>query len=128
VTPPAPAAQPNLLVDAAWLRDALAGDRPPTVLDVRWRLAGPPGRDDYDTGHVPGAVFVDLETELAAVVRPDRVGGRHPLPSAEAFQGAMRRAGVDGGRAVVTVDDGDGPAASRAWWCLRYFGHQDVRR
>jgi thiosulfate/3-mercaptopyruvate sulfurtransferase len=97
------------------------------VLDVRWRLAGPPGRDDFTAGHVPGAVFVDLDTELAAPVRPDRVGGRHPLPTAEVFQAAMRGAGVRIGETVVTVDDGDGSAAARAWWCLRYFGHGEVR-
>jgi len=117
----------RVLVSADWLREALAGDGAPTVLDVRWRIAGPPGRDDYDAGHVPGSVFIDLDTELAAAVRADRVGGRHPLPTTAEFQASMRQAGVSSGRRVVTIDDGDGPAASRAWWCLRYFGHPDVR-
>jgi thiosulfate/3-mercaptopyruvate sulfurtransferase len=64
------------------------------VLDVRWRLGGPPGRADYEAGHLPGAVYVDLDTELA---EPPGVGGRHPLPSAERLQDALRRAGVNAG-------------------------------
>jgi thiosulfate/3-mercaptopyruvate sulfurtransferase len=95
-----------------------------TILDVRYRLSGPPARDDYDAGHVPGAVFVDLDRDLAA--SPGR-HGRHPLPSPESFQAAMRRAGVTRSRAVVCYDFGDGMGAARAWWLLRYFGHPDVR-
>ncbi|HYN74996.1 MAG TPA: rhodanese-like domain-containing protein, partial [Candidatus Limnocylindria bacterium] len=117
----------DLLVDVAWLVAALAEPPPPSVLDVRWRLAGPAGVTDFDGGHIPGASYVDLETELAGPVRGDRVGGRHPLPAPEVFEAAMRRAGVRSGRTVVVVDDGDGPAAARAWWCLTYFGHSDVR-
>ena len=55
----------------------LSLDHPPVLLDVRWRLSGPPGREDYDAGHLPGAVFIDLDTELSGT--PGR-GGRHPLP------------------------------------------------
>ena len=96
------------------------------VLDVRWKLGGPPGRgrEEYLRGHVPGAVFVDLDTELAG---PPGPGGRHPMPSAGSFQDAMRRAGVSAGRPVVVYDAGDSTAAARAWWLLRYFGHPDVR-
>ncbi len=117
----------DVLVSADWLASALSDSHPLSVLDVRWRLAGPPGRDDHDAGHIPGSVFVDLDLELAGPVRADRVGGRHPLPSAVVFESAMRRAGVSADVRVVTVDDGDGSAAARAWWCLRYFGHSDVR-
>jgi thiosulfate/3-mercaptopyruvate sulfurtransferase len=95
-----------------------------TVLDVRWRLAGPPGIDSYREGHLPGAVFCDLDHDLAA--HPG-AGGRHPLPEPGAFQEAMRRLGVSGSRPVVVYDDADSTAASRAWWTLRYFGHPDVR-
>ncbi|MFC7583176.1 sulfurtransferase [Nonomuraea antimicrobica] len=95
-----------------------------TVLDVRWRLGGPPGLESYREGHIGGAVYCDLDTDLAA--RPGR-GGRHPLPGAAAFQGAMRRLGVRGGRPVVVYDDAAGTVAARAWWTLRYFGHHDVR-
>ena len=95
-----------------------------TVLDVRWRLAGPPGAESYAEGHIPGAVFCDLDADLAA---PPGAGGRHPLPETEAFQAAMRRLGVSGSRPVVVYDDADSTAAARAWWTLRYFGHEDVR-
>jgi thiosulfate/3-mercaptopyruvate sulfurtransferase len=95
-----------------------------TLLDVRWRLTGPPGIEGYYAGHLPGAVFVDLDRGLAA---PPGPGGRHPLPSAAAFQAAMRRAGVSDDRLVVVYDDADSTAAARAWWLLRYFGHARVR-
>ena len=94
-----------------------------TLLDVRWALGGPPGRPLYLEGHIPGAVFVDLETALAG---PPGDGGRHPLPSADAFCLAMREAGVSGDRPVVVYDAGDSTAAARAWWLLRYFGHPRV--
>jgi thiosulfate/3-mercaptopyruvate sulfurtransferase len=95
-----------------------------TLLDVRWRLGGPPGIDAYRAGHLPGAVFADLDAVLAA---PPGPGGRHPLPSAEDFQAAMRRAGVRERSTVVVYDDADSTAAARAWWLLLYFGHEAVR-
>jgi thiosulfate/3-mercaptopyruvate sulfurtransferase len=95
-----------------------------SLLDIRWTLGGPPGREEYDKGHLPGAVYVDLDTELAA--RPG-ASGRHPLPSEADFQIAMRRAGVDNDRPVVVYDGSTSIAAARAWWLLRYFGHGDVR-
>ena len=94
------------------LAAALAGGRPPTLLDVRWRLVGPPGRDDYVAAHLPGAVFVDLDAELCG---PPGTGGRHPLPDPETLQRALRRAGVRTGHPVVVYDGGDGLAAARAW-------------
>lgn len=95
-----------------------------TLLDVRYRLGGPPGPGLYAEGHMPGAVFCNLDTDLAD---PPGAGGRHPLPSAERFQAAMRRLGVSNGRRVVVYDDAGNLFAARAWWALRYFGHQDVR-
>ncbi|MCC5580708.1 sulfurtransferase [Microtetraspora sp. AC03309] len=96
-----------------------------TILDVRWRLGGGPSdRESYAEGHIPGAVFCALDTDLAAA---PGAGGRHPLPEAADFQAAMRRLGVDGSRTVVVYDEADATAAARAWWTLRYFGHQDVR-
>jgi thiosulfate/3-mercaptopyruvate sulfurtransferase len=89
---------------------------------VRWRLGGPPGRQSYLAGHLPGAVFIDLERELAGEPGP---GGRHPMPAAASFEAAMRRAGVSGGP-VVVYDEADATAAARCWWLLRYFGHRDV--
>ncbi|MBS2938168.1 sulfurtransferase [Nocardioides sp. J2M5] len=95
-----------------------------TVLDVRYRMGGPPGRDEHRAGHVPGAAYVDLDADLAA---PPGDGGRHPLPDEGTFEAAMRRVGVLGDRPVVVYDDWEGRAAARAWWLLRYHGHRDVR-
>jgi thiosulfate/3-mercaptopyruvate sulfurtransferase len=98
------------------------------VLDVRYRMGGPPGRDEHAAGHVPGAAYVDLETELSE--RPsDPVDqrGRHPLPTSERFLAAMQRAGVGLEAPVVVYDDWQGRAAARAWWLLRHHGHHDVR-
>ena len=112
------------LIDVASLATELSGGAPPVLLDVRWRLGGPPGIDSYHAGHLPGAVFVDLDTDLAG---PPGAGGRHPLPAAADFEAAMRRAGVRNTRPVVVYDDGDSTIAARAWWTLRYFGHDQVR-
>lgn len=95
-----------------------------TVLDVRWQLGRSDGRAQYEAGHVPGAVYVDLDTELAA---PPGAGGRHPLPDPESFVATMRRCGVDGERPVVVYDAIGGRSAARLWWLLRYYGHGDVR-
>lgn len=102
---------------------ARLGPEGPVLLDVRWELGGPPGLDLYLSGHIPGAVFVDLDRALAG---PPGPGGRHPLPAAEEFAAAMRDAGVSGSRGVVVYDAGNSIAAARAWWLLRYFGHGDV--
>jgi thiosulfate/3-mercaptopyruvate sulfurtransferase len=104
---------------AALLEEAGSGTAPPVVLDVRWRLGGPPGRADHETGHVPGAVFVDLDTELAA---PPGAGGRHPLPDPAALQHVLRRAGVSQRSRVVAYDADTGAVAARAWWLLRWAG------
>ncbi|HET6509861.1 MAG TPA: sulfurtransferase [Baekduia sp.] len=115
----------TVLVSAAELAAALEGPEPPAVLDVRWALGGPPGHDLYVEGHVPGAAYVDLDTELAAHGAP--TDGRHPLPSVEALQAAARRWGVRAGQAVVAYDGGGNLAAARAWWLLRWAGVEDVR-
>jgi thiosulfate/3-mercaptopyruvate sulfurtransferase len=112
------------LVDAGSLAVELAGDVPPVLLDVRWRLGGPPGIDSYRAGHLPGAVFADLDADLSG---PPGAGGRHPLPAAAQLQEAMRRLGVRTAYPVVVYDDGDSTIAARAWWTLRYFGHDQVR-
>lgn len=101
-----------------------AGPRPPVLLDVRWQLGGPHGRPDYEAGHIPGAVFVDLDAELAG---PAGSGGRHPLPDPAEFAAVMRRAGVGRDSSVIVYDGGLGWAAARAWWLLRWTGHRDVR-
>jgi thiosulfate/3-mercaptopyruvate sulfurtransferase len=114
----------GLRVSPAALAQELAGEPGPVLLDVRWRLGGPPGLDTYREGHLPEAVFIDLDRDLAA---PPGPGGRHPLPDTAAFQEAMRVAGVNQDRPVVVYDDRDATAAARAWWLLRYHGHENVR-
>jgi thiosulfate/3-mercaptopyruvate sulfurtransferase len=113
-----------LLVSPATLAEELASEPGPVLLDVRWRLGGPPGLDSYREGHLPGAVFVDLGRDLAA---PPGPAGRHPLPDPLIFQQAMRAAGVSEDRPVVVYDDRDATAAARGWWLLRYHGHPNVR-
>ncbi|WGL52024.1 sulfurtransferase [Nocardioides sp. BP30] len=115
----------TVLVTAAELSAALDSATPPVVLDVRWKLGGPPGHGEYLTGHVPGAVYVDLDDELASHGEP--TDGRHPLPDPAALQASARRWGLNDGTPVV-VYDGDGNlAAARAWWLLRWAGVPDVR-
>ncbi len=116
---------PGPTISVADLDAALAGDRPPVLLDVRWSLEGPPGIEGYRQGHITGARFVDLDRDLAAA--PGQGRGRHPLPDPAAFEGAMRRAGVNRGSPVVVYDAGGGLSAARAWWLLCYGGHPDVR-
>jgi thiosulfate/3-mercaptopyruvate sulfurtransferase len=114
----------DFLVSVPALAADLASGPGPTLLDVRWQLGGPPGIDSYRRGHLPAAVFTDLDRDLAG---PPGAGGRHPLPEPAAFQAAMRAAGVRQDRAVVVYDDADATIAARGWWTLRYYGHQDVR-
>jgi thiosulfate/3-mercaptopyruvate sulfurtransferase len=115
----------DVLITAAALADALAGPHPPVVLDVRWALGGPPGHGVYLTGHIPGAVYVDLDTELAR--HGDPTEGRHPLPHAADLQASIRRWGIDDGDAVVVYDGAGNLAAARAWWLLRWAGLSKVR-
>ncbi|MFI0216997.1 sulfurtransferase [Streptomyces lydicus] len=114
----------NAIITATELASELAGATPPVLLDVRYQLGGPPGRPVYEAGHLPGAVYVDLDSELAG---PPGAAGRHPLPDLDVFAGAMRAAGVRADRPVVVYDGGQGWAAARAWWLLRWSGHPDVR-
>jgi len=114
----------NVIITATELASELAQPTAPVVLDVRYQLGGPPGRPLYEAGHVPGAAYVDLDSELAS---PPGPGGRHPLPDLDVFADAMRAAGVRADRPVVVYDGGQGWAAARAWWLLRWTGHPDVR-
>ena len=115
------------LITPTELAGALRRPHPPTLLDVRWTVGLPPGngRPAYLESHLPGAVFVDLDAELADP--PGGGRGRHPLPDRAAFERAMRVHGVSAVRPVVAYDQGDNVGASRAWWTLGYFGHPDVR-
>jgi thiosulfate/3-mercaptopyruvate sulfurtransferase len=114
------------LMSVADLQQQLeSGHRTPALLDVRWRLGGPPGIEAYREGHLPGAVFVDLDTDLAGPAGSGS-GGRHPLPTAGVFEAAMRAAGLHEGQQAVVYDDVGATVAARLWWLLRYFGHDHV--
>lgn len=115
----------KVLIDVASLMNALERPPPPVLLDIRWSLGDPQGREHYQGGHLPDAVFVDLETELAAAADP--VGGRHPLPELADLQAAARRWGISEDTPVVVYDATGGLAAARAWWLLRWAGHEPVR-
>ena len=118
-------AETPALVSTGWVAAHLddAGVR---VADVRWYLpqVGKRGREEYGKGHIPGAVFVDMDTELAG---PRGSGpGRHPLPASDVFASAMSRAGVGAETHVVVYDDAGGSIAARLWWLLRHMGHPRV--
>ncbi|QXG76452.1 sulfurtransferase [Modestobacter sp. L9-4] len=102
----------------------LRSDPPDVLLDVRWALGDPHGREHHRAGHLPGAVFVDLDAELSTPPSPAQ--GRHPLPSLQRLQAAARRWGVSAGSRVVAYDAGAGVAAARAWWLLRWAGVEQV--
>ena len=105
------------LVSPEWLHKHI-GDRDLRIIDFRWYLVGRQGRDAYLAGHIPGAVFGDLDA-----VTGKEGGGRHPLPTRQQFEDAMRRAGVSSRSRVVAYDDAGGSTAARLWFLLRWFGH-----
>src|SRR6478752_6584407 len=125
---PAPAGGPgsrrrssmNPLIDVPGLEARLAAGHRTVLLDVRWALGDPYGHEHYLAEHLPGAVFVDLATELSDPAVPDR--GRHPLPSRSQFQESARRWGIRNGDVVVAYDDSANMAAARLWWMLREAG------
>ncbi|MGO4143644.1 sulfurtransferase [Paenarthrobacter sp. YAF11_1] len=108
------------LISAPELRNRLDSGERTVLLDVRWVLGRTDGHSEYLAGHLPGAVFVDLPTELADHAQPGR--GRHPLPSTERFQDAARRWGISDGDTVVAYDNNGSMAAARVWWMLRNAG------
>lgn len=112
---------PGPLVTNRWLA-AHIGDPNIVVADVRWYLDGRSGRTAYDTGHLPGAVFVDLDADLADP--PGQPGGRHPLPSPARFAATMGRLGIGDQATVVAYDDSGGITAARLWWMLDVLGRR----
>ena len=111
------------LIDVAWLA-AHASDPLVRVVDVRWYLGAKKGVDEHAKGHIPGAVFLDLDRDLCADIAAGP--GRHPIPSAEKLTATLQRAGVSRATHVVAYDDAAGSIASRVWWLLRHFGHACV--
>lgn len=115
----------DVLVHATDLAARLRAGEPVVLLDVRWVLGDPHGREHHAAGHLPGAVFVDLPAELAG--EPGPTVGRHPLPEVADLQAAARRWGVRTRSTVVVYDDSGSLAAARAWWLLRWAGFDEVR-
>ncbi|MGH3871016.1 MAG: sulfurtransferase [Pseudonocardiaceae bacterium] len=111
------------LITTRQLAGLLDSPEPPVVVDVRWSLTGSPGRAGYRAGHLPAAVFLDMDTDLAG---PPGPGGRHPLPHPAALQATLRAAGVHTATPVVIYDAADGSVAARLWWLLRWAGHPAV--
>lgn len=113
------------MITASELVRRIAAGRPVNVLDVRWELTHPDGREAFSDGHVPGAVYVSLEDELADHAVSG--GGRHPLPSGDTLEAAARRWGLRAGVPTVVYDDWNRAGSARAWWVLTAAGIDDVR-
>jgi thiosulfate/3-mercaptopyruvate sulfurtransferase len=93
------------------------------VIDLRWVLGAPGrGREAYNVGHIPGATFLDMDTDLVAAEGP----GRHPLPSPAAFRERLGSAGIGSEHEIVAYDDVGGWVAARLWWMLDDLGHERV--
>lgn len=118
-------AESSVLVTTEDLAHRIGTGSAPVLLDVRWALGDPHGHAKYRTGHIPGAVFVDLDAELAGP--PSLDAGRHPLPALEQLQDSARRWGISEGDTVVVYDETGGLAAARAWWLLTWAGMTDVK-
>jgi thiosulfate/3-mercaptopyruvate sulfurtransferase len=96
------------------------------IVDVRWYLGRPgDGRAAYDAGHIPGAIFLDVDGDLALAPAPG-LPGRHPLPEPAAFARRVEAAGIGDDDLVVVYDDVGGWVAARLWWMLDALGHREV--
>lgn len=112
------------LASADWLIEHIE-DPGLRVLDVRWYLADHlQGAREYEVGHIPGAVFLDLESDLSDPSKPD--AGRHPLPDPDALAKRLGALGIGNSHRVVAYDHGPSDVAARAWWLLRHLGHPDA--
>ncbi len=114
------------LISPAQLRRRVAEPGTPAmrICDVRWWLTDPgKGRRDYDAAHLPGAIFIDADTDLVGSEGP----GRHPLPDPAVFASRMASIGIGDDTLVVAYDDAGGTIAARLWWMLDDLGHEAVR-
>lgn len=110
------------VVSVEWLADRLYNEDL-RVVDVRWFLNDPErGRTEYAAAHIPGATFMDLDSQLSAASGD----GRHPLPDRGAMADNLGRAGIGNEHHVVVYDTGGGGVAARLWWLLRWLGHTEV--
>jgi thiosulfate/3-mercaptopyruvate sulfurtransferase len=118
-----PARDPSPIVSVEALAARL-GDPDLLVVDTRWYLGKPgAGRVAYDEGHIPGAIYLDLDADLADL-EGFGAPGRHPLPSPAAFASRMAAAGIGTETFVVAYDDAGGWVAARLWWMLDNLGHR----
>ncbi|MDQ7743984.1 sulfurtransferase [Hydrogenophaga pseudoflava] len=116
------------LISAAQLRQLLDDHQPVLVMDCSFDLTNPAaGRQQFEAAHIPGAVHVDLDEHLSEKTAPDRAsGGRHPLPSREAFARRLRALGLNPGQQVVAMDRQGANYCGRLWWMLKWCGHEAV--
>ena len=114
----------NFTVNKEWLVKQLENPEV-KIVDCRFELGKPEeGEQQYETSHIPGAFYFDLEKQLSSPVA--KHGGRHPLPDIEQFRSEIENAGIDHTKKVVAYDSGEGQFASRFWWLLTYIGHENV--
>lgn len=112
------------LISAADLAKIISNENL-VLIDAR---TGPDVKEKYKTGHLPGAVFADMENDLAQKAPDASMGGRHPLPPVKDFALWLGNMGIDSSKQVVIYDDKNGAnAAARCWWMLRAVGHENVR-
>ena len=117
-------AQQRILISAAALH-AARGDPAWSIIDCRFNLADVhEGRRSFENGHVPGAVYLDLDRDLSGPITAE--SGRHPLPQAGAISRRLGELGIGNTDAIVVYDGGSGAVAARAWWILRWLGHKSV--
>ena len=96
------------------------------IIDARFDLSDPAkGRSDFEAGHLPRAVFLDLDEDVSA--KPQEHGGRHPLPDMQAFAARLESLGISNSSTIVVYDDHGGVFAGRVWFMLKYAGHDQVQ-
>ncbi|MGG3469581.1 sulfurtransferase [Neobacillus pocheonensis] len=114
----------KFIVDKEWLLKNV-NESNVRIIDCRFSLADVnKGKMEYVSGHLPGAVYFDLEKDLSSPVQEH--GGRHPLPDVYEFVKKLETAGITEDKIIVAYDNGEGAYAARFWWLLRYLGHEKV--
>jgi thiosulfate/3-mercaptopyruvate sulfurtransferase len=115
------------LISAEWLQEHLK-DTTLKIIDCRWVLGQlGEGKKQYDAGHIPGAIHLDIDVQLSGKEGAEGIGGgRHPIPNKRDFQKLMSEIGIGREGHVILYDEGNGMPAARLWWLLRYFGHEKI--
>jgi thiosulfate/3-mercaptopyruvate sulfurtransferase len=116
----------NALIKASQLHELLNSGASVLICDCRFDLAKvSAGREAYAKGHIPGAIYVDLDTDLSGT--KTGTNGRHPLPSPDDWATTRQRLGIGSNIHVIAYDSQDSAFASRLWWMLRAIGHDKVQ-